>query len=189
MEKLLQLRKEKKKRNPVFLRTDARWKMRLPLGWRRPHGLHNKIRLQKKGYNPMVKPGYRTPAKVRGLTSKGKVPKVVSSVSQLSSLDKTNEVAIIAATVGQRKKSILLSEAAKLGIKVQGVKDPKAQVQEISSEMAARKKRRELISQKRKDSQKKESKKSSKKEDNAGEEMSKEDKEKEEKKKTLTKRV
>lgn len=44
-----------------FIRQDAHKKAKLKNLWRKPKGLHNKMRLQKKGYRRLPKVGMGTP--------------------------------------------------------------------------------------------------------------------------------
>ena len=50
-----------------FKREDNHKKKQTPSSWRRPKGGHSRARLQKKGANPLPKPGYRTEKETRGL--------------------------------------------------------------------------------------------------------------------------
>jgi large subunit ribosomal protein L32e len=101
--RLLEIRKEMRKRKPKFLAQDVHKKKKIRKRWVRPRGLHSKIRLEKKGYNKRVKPGYRTPLLVRGMV-KGINPVVVCSLRDLDTLKPEDGGVIISSTLGQRKK-------------------------------------------------------------------------------------
>ncbi|MDG7043343.1 MAG: hypothetical protein JRM98_04415, partial [Nitrososphaerota archaeon] len=48
-------------KKPKFLRQESWRYKKLKPNWRKPKGIDNKMRLQEKGWPPLVKVGYRTP--------------------------------------------------------------------------------------------------------------------------------
>lgn len=80
------------------------WKFERRDYWRKPKGNDNKMRLQLKGYPPIVKSGYGTNSKIRGLHPSGLEPVVVSSAKDLEGLDPERHIIYIASTVGLRKR-------------------------------------------------------------------------------------
>ncbi len=94
------------------------WKFERREYWRKPKGNDNKMRLQLKGYPPIVKVGYRTPRELRGLHPSGLEPVRVSSVSDLEKLDPKKHIVVIASTVGLRKRLQILEAARAKGFRV-----------------------------------------------------------------------
>jgi len=86
--------------------------------WRKPKGIDNKMRLQLKGYPPIVKVGYRNPKSIRGLHPSGLVPVVVSNLGELERLDPKTNIIYISSTVGLRKKLMLVQKAREKGFKI-----------------------------------------------------------------------
>jgi len=116
--RLLKLRKLMKSKRPRFYR-HLWWKFsKFDLKWRKPKGNDNKMRLQLKGYPPIVKVGYKGPRKVRGLHPTGMSIVMVSNPSDLDNVDKEKQIVYISASVGKRKRLQILERAKKLGIKV-----------------------------------------------------------------------
>ncbi|MGA8276455.1 MAG: 50S ribosomal protein L32e [Thermoplasmata archaeon] len=116
----LRLRKVIDGRRPVFGRTAANryWRIGRDLSWRRPRGVQSKQR-RHYGYRAkVVRVGYRSPADVRGLTPSGYRPILIHHVDELHRLDPKLEAAIIARTVGTRRRLSLEEAARKLGIRV-----------------------------------------------------------------------
>ena len=99
-----------------FVRHAQHRKKRLKPVWRRPRGLHNKMRLQKKGHRPVVKPGYRTPAVTRG-TKKGLAIVNVYNITELESINPKTEGVVIG-KVGLKNRIELLTKCKELKITV-----------------------------------------------------------------------
>jgi large subunit ribosomal protein L32e len=117
---LLRLRRQLDRRRPVFGRQAANRYYRIGRdgSWRRPRGLQSKQR-RHYGYRAeLVSIGYGSPAAVRGLTPSGYRPVLVHHVDDLTPLDPKLDAAIIARTVGTRRRLGLEDAAKKRGIHV-----------------------------------------------------------------------
>ena len=110
----------KRRDKPEFLRylSWKFWKFERHEYWRKPKGIDNKMRLQLKGYPPIVKSGYGTKDELRGLHPSGLEPVVVSNVGDLDKLDPSKHIVYIASTVGLRKRLQLVEEAKRRGFKL-----------------------------------------------------------------------
>ncbi|MEM0376412.1 MAG: 50S ribosomal protein L32e [Thermofilum sp.] len=119
VERALEMRERIKSKKPEFVRMNS-WRLeRLDDSWRSPRrSLDNKIRLQRKGFPPMVKVGYRGPALARGLHPSGFEEVLVHNVKDLERIDPKRQAVRIAATVGRRKRAEILKRAEELGITV-----------------------------------------------------------------------
>ena len=119
IKRLLRLRAEMNRRRPKFIRMNSWYLARLDDSWRSPRrSLDNKIRLEKKGFPPRVKIGYRGPKAVRGLHPSGKLEVLIHNPQELEGLDPQYHVVRIAATVGARKRGEIIKKASELGLKV-----------------------------------------------------------------------
>jgi large subunit ribosomal protein L32e len=120
-EKLLKLRKKIKRKKPDYWRPywwrsiSQRNSME---SWRRPKGIHNKMRKKLKGRPRMVEVGYGSPKEIKGLLPNGKRPVIVHNVEELEKIDKEKEAAIIASTVGKRKRKQIINKAKELNIEI-----------------------------------------------------------------------
>jgi large subunit ribosomal protein L32e len=127
---------------PKFERQEAHVKARLSRsGWRKPRGFQSKMRLQRKGYNAIVKVGYRTPRVLRGRLSNGLLETIVISPSDLKNIQK-DQIALISRTLGNRKRLELLKEAKKLKIRISNYSNIDAKISEIENNLVERKKLR-----------------------------------------------
>jgi large subunit ribosomal protein L32e len=117
---LLSVRRSIDGHRPIFGRQAANryWRIGRDGAWRRPRGLQSKQR-RHYGYRAkIVRVGYRSPARVRGMVPSGFLPVIVRNSDDLEGLDARRQAAIIARTVGTRRRLVLEEEARKLGIRV-----------------------------------------------------------------------
>ncbi len=119
---LLRLRRRLKSRKPEFRRYESHKKLRLrDKGWRKPRGRHNKLRQMYGGKwsgRALVRVGYGSPSKVRGLHPCGKEEVLVYNPSQLESLNPETQAVRIASSVGMKKRLAIEDRAKQLGLKV-----------------------------------------------------------------------
>jgi len=115
---LLKLRNEMGRERIAFLRQEWYRFPRLGEKWRRPRGMHSKMR-RHICYRPnVVSIGYRGPAQVRGLHPSGFAEVLVHNADQLEGLDPKAQAVRIGSSVGARKREIIQSRADELGIRV-----------------------------------------------------------------------
>ncbi|HDD43190.1 MAG: 50S ribosomal protein L32e [Thaumarchaeota archaeon] len=110
--------RELKLKRPRFVRQESWRYVRLKPNWRRPRGKDSKMRLQIKGWPPLVKVGYRTPRAYRNLHPSGFKEVLVYRPEDLQGLDPEIHAVRIAGSVGMRKRLLIVEEAEKLGIKI-----------------------------------------------------------------------
>lgn len=105
-------------RRPAFKRQE--WFRYAKLGeeWRRPKGIHSKMRRGLKRRPPMVEVGYRGPAEARGLHPSGFEEVMVYNVDGLDGIDPKTQAVRIGGTVGTRKRIAIEDRADELGIRV-----------------------------------------------------------------------
>lgn len=118
MEKTLNQTSKTIKKIPSFKRQNRFLKKRVGRGWRRPRGIDNKQRLQRRGQGSLPKIGYRQPRSQRGIHPSGFSEVLVHNERELSLLEKSRQAARISSGVGGRKRSQILKKALELGIKV-----------------------------------------------------------------------
>lgn len=86
--------------------------------WRRPRGLQSKQR-RHYGYRPtVVSIGFGSPRRTRGLTPSGFEPILVHTPSEVEKIEPKTQAALIARTVGTRRRLVLEEVARKKGIHV-----------------------------------------------------------------------
>jgi large subunit ribosomal protein L32e len=116
--RLLDVRKKQKSKKPNFLQTDSHKKKKLKDYWRKPDGIHNKLRYHVKGRCPRVERGFGSPALVKGLHPSGFEEVIVNTLKDLDSMKAEKQAVRIAHTVGGRKRKIIEKKAIELGLKI-----------------------------------------------------------------------
>lgn len=109
-----------KKRNPEFIRQDARNIKSLKVAWRKPRGMHSKVRMSILGHRPRVKIGYRNPAIIRN--TRHNLP--LLHISNSKELEAAPQLAaiIFAARLGMKKKEVLIRRAQEKGLTILNLK-------------------------------------------------------------------
>ena len=121
-EEMLRLRKGIKKKKPKFRRQEWFRKKALGKKWRKPRGIHSKLRTHEKAKGALPKPGYGSPSSVRGLNREGYREIIVRNTKDLQNINPKEDVAVISKTVGRKKRFEILEEARKKNIKVSNYK-------------------------------------------------------------------
>ncbi len=118
--KLQKRMREIRKGRPRFLRylSWRFWKFERHEYWRKPKGNDNKMRLQLKGYPPIVKFGYGSPAEIRYLHPSGLMPVIISNAKELERLDPSKHIIYIASNVGLKKRIELVKAAREKGFRI-----------------------------------------------------------------------
>ena len=115
---LLELRTRIKEKKPDFIRQDNPKRMKLNDKWRKPKGIHSKIRHKFKGRRKMPSPGYKSPREAKGLHSSGLKIVGIQSINDLIKIRKESEGAVIAKSVGMKKRIEILKKARELNVNI-----------------------------------------------------------------------
>ncbi len=110
--------KKTTKRKPKFKRPESFRYKRLEGGWRKPKGMHNKIRKAYAGKPASPNIGYRRAADERGVHPSGYKEVLVHNPSSLDGLDKERQAVRIAGAVGSRKALLIMERGEELGLKI-----------------------------------------------------------------------
>jgi large subunit ribosomal protein L32e len=110
-QRLFRLAVAKKKRKPKFNHEQAHRWVRVSDRWRKVRGIDSTTRVRRKGRVALVSPGYRSPKGTRGLHPSGYIEALVRKPSDLESLDPDVHAVRIAASVGLRKRQVILDRA------------------------------------------------------------------------------
>jgi large subunit ribosomal protein L32e len=190
MSKLLEIRSTIKGKKPTFTRQESHRKKKLESGeWRKPRGMHSKMRLHQRGKKRSPETGWGSPQEVEGLHPSGLRPVVVATTHQIDALKK-EEGAIIGSTVGMKKRAMLSEHAKKKNVKVLNVSVDRF-LKSVSEEMAQRKasqKRSKVVEAPKKEENKAVAKAEEKESSEKPSDEEQKKKEKEEKDRLLTKR-
>jgi large subunit ribosomal protein L32e len=116
--KLLALRYDMNHDRIAFLRQEWFRFPRLGEKWRKPRGMHSKMRRHVQYRPNVVSIGYRGPAKVRGLHPSGFEEVMVWNPDQLANVDPKVQAVRVGGSVGFKKRQAIEQKADELGIRV-----------------------------------------------------------------------
>jgi len=105
-------------RRPAFKRQEWFRYARLGEKWRKPKGIHSKMKRRLKRRQPIVDIGFRGPVSVRGLHPSGFEEVLVYNLDGLEDIDPKVQAVRIGGTVGTKKRIAIEDRAAQLGIRV-----------------------------------------------------------------------
>ena len=124
--KLLNLRKQMKKKKPVFVRQQGEYVPSLKKKqWRAPKGMHSKLRRKRRGRMKHPSPSYSSPTAVKYMHPSGLIPILISNIEQLSQVQNYHGV-IVSRLVGVKKRIALLKKCQELKLSVLNIKNVSA---------------------------------------------------------------
>ena len=116
--KILSLRNKISHPRPSFKRQNWFRYKRLGQKWRRPRGIHSKMRRHFKYRIPVVQSGFRGPAETRGLHPSGFKEVMINNSGDLDDIDPEIQGGRIASTVGDKKREMIVKKADEMKIKI-----------------------------------------------------------------------
>jgi large subunit ribosomal protein L32e len=120
-ERLLQIRKEMKKRRPPFRRVESWRLIRVKDSWRKSRGIDSKTRRKHKSGITSPSIGYRTPKKIRGLHPSGYEEIRIEKINDLQNVNPKKHAIKIASRLGAKKRLEIIDYAQKRNIKILNV--------------------------------------------------------------------
>jgi large subunit ribosomal protein L32e len=119
-QRLLKVRARQKAKKPEFNRHDSHKKKKLSTSWRKPRGLHNKLRQQVAAKGRLVRPGFGSPKAVREYHPCGLREVLVNNVKELEGAQGC--AVRIASSVGMKKRLEIQNKASEIGLKVLNIR-------------------------------------------------------------------
>lgn len=114
----LEMRNGRNARRPAFKRQEWFRYARLGEKWRKPRGIHSKLRRHLSYRPPVVSIGYRGPKMVRDYHPSGFQEVMVYNPGQVEGVDPKVQAIRIGGTVGGRKRTAITEKADELGIRI-----------------------------------------------------------------------
>jgi len=115
---LMKRRFSERKGKPKFRRQEAHKLKRLDEKWRRPRGIDSKRQDGQKSKGAVPAIGYGKTASVRGIHPSGYYPILVRNPDELGTIKSDKEAAIISASVGRKKRNLIIKLANELKIAI-----------------------------------------------------------------------
>ena len=117
-ERLLEIRKNMKKKKPSFRRVESWRYVRVKDSWRKARGIDSQTRMKTKSGVKSPSIGYRTPKKIRGLHPSGYEEVRVEMLSDLQNLNPQKQALKISRRLGANKRIELIDYAQKRNFKI-----------------------------------------------------------------------
>jgi large subunit ribosomal protein L32e len=115
---ILELRKKASEHRPDFVRQES-WKYdKLAKSWRKPKGIDNHQRKQKKGWPRIVRAGFGSPKISRGLHPSGYTDNLVYNMKDLENLNPKTDGVRFGHGVGKKKRLEIIVKAKEKSFKV-----------------------------------------------------------------------
>lgn len=140
---LLEVKKIANKKRPNFMREGSQNSKKIGKKWRRPKGLHSKMRHEFAGHRAKVRIGYGSPVKLRHFDKEGKILVHIENIKQLENFDAKIHKLILSSKIGQKKKILIFEKAEEKGFKFQYYKDPKKIIEEFKKQIKTKKDKKE----------------------------------------------
>ncbi len=187
---LLQVRNELKEKKPIFIRQDNPKRKKLNYKWRKPKGIHSKIRHHFKGRRKMPSPGYKSPRQIKNLHVSGLMMVRVFSIDDVKKINKETQGIVIAKNVGIKKKIGILKISKQMNIAVLNLNVDET-IKKIEDFISSKSKKSETKKEtaKEKEEKKQIGKKETKEKEHQMSDEERKESEKKEKDKILTKKV
>src|SRR3989344_9096616 len=128
---LVKKRNELKEHKPKFIRQEYPARKNLKKTWRKPKGIHSKMREKKLGKRKQPSVGYKSPRLVRGLSREGLIPILMQSINDLNKVTK-NHIIILSRMLGNRKRIEILKKIKEKNLKVQNVKNVEEKIRALT---------------------------------------------------------
>ena len=116
--RLLELRKIKKRKNPKFRRVESWRYKRVKDSWRKARGIDSQTRKKTKSGVKSPSVGYRGPKKIRGLHPSGYEEVRVTSIEDLEGLSNKKHAIKISGKLGTKKRIPLVEYAQNRGFRI-----------------------------------------------------------------------
>ncbi|NVM35126.1 MAG: 50S ribosomal protein L32e [Candidatus Lokiarchaeota archaeon] len=116
--RLIELRKKIHKTRPSFRRVESWRYKRVKDSWRKSRGIDSKTRKKKKSGVKSPSVGYRSPKKVRGIHPSGYIEARITTIQDLSDLNKNQHAIKISSKLGAKKRVALIDICQKRGFKI-----------------------------------------------------------------------
>jgi len=184
---LLEKKKVEKRKMPKFIRSDAHKKKRLGTKWKKPIGIHPKMRLKIKGKPVMVNIGYKTPLALQNHSLRNGLKIVEVKTMDDLKLINPKEECVEFVGIGFRKKKEMIAFCELNKILINNLRNPKQFVERRENELKAKREKTTNRIEMKKNKTKKEDKVVEKKSKNKEEPVLSAEEEKKQKKKDIDK--
>jgi len=106
------------RKKPKFKKQGSGYLKKVKDRWRKPRGIHSKLRRKEKSKGKLPNVGYRSPKELRGLHPSGMEEVYIQNINDLEKIDPKKQAARLSGKLGKRKKVKIVEKAKEMKIKV-----------------------------------------------------------------------
>jgi large subunit ribosomal protein L32e len=133
--RLMELRKDIKRKRPSFRRVESWRHLRVKDPWRKARGIDSQTRMKTKSGVRSPGKGYRAPKKVRGIHPSGYEEVRVETINDLESLNNKKHALKISSKLGAKKRMALIDQSKRRGFKILNIGISQREIDQLEAQL------------------------------------------------------
>ena len=133
--RLMEVRKNIKKKRPSFRRVESWRYTRVKDPWRKARGIDSRTRIKSKSGVKSPGKGYRGPKKVRGIHPSGYEEVRVETIKDLENLNNKIHALKISSKLGAKKRMSLIDYSTRRGFKVLNIGIAQREIDQLEAQL------------------------------------------------------
>lgn len=138
-----------KRKKPKFITQDSHKRPEIKDRWRKPKGMHSKMRLRKGGHRRIVSIGYGSPDALRGSTKSGKKIVLLNCIKDLEKIT-PDSIGLLSGKLGAKKRIEIIKQAIAKKTELLNLKDKEGYLNKIEEEKAKKKEAKKEVKEEKK---------------------------------------
>jgi len=133
--RLMEVRKNIKKKRPSFRRVESWRYVRVKDPWRKARGIDSRTRIKSKSGVKSPGKGYRGPKKVRGIHPSGYEEVRVETIKDLENLNNRKHALKISSKLGAKKRMVLIDYSKRRGFKILNIGISQREIDQLEAQL------------------------------------------------------
>ena len=135
--RLMELRKDIKKKRPSFRRVESWRHVRVKDPWRKARGIDSQTRMKTRSGVRSPGKGYRAPKKVRGIHPSGYEEVRVETIKDIENLNNKKHALKISSNLGAKKRMTLIDYSKRRGFKILNIGISQREIDQLEAQLGA----------------------------------------------------
>ena len=133
--RLMEVRKNIKKKRPSFRRVESWHYVRVKDPWRKARGIDSRTRIKSKSGVKSPGKGYRGPKKVRGIHPSGYEEVRVETIKDVENLNNRKHALKISSKLGAKKRMVLIDYSKRKGFKILNLNLNQREIDQLEAQL------------------------------------------------------